>query len=127
VVLRVQEDERFHRDGADVLTEVTIPFTIAAMGGKVTIPTLDEGATATTEIEVEPGTQPDTVIVRRGEGMQRLDGYGKGDHAVQFKLEVPKELTPKQRELLKAFADESGEECGDGKKSGGFFGKRKKK
>ena len=125
VVLRVAEDERFRRDGADVLTEVTIPFTVAAMGGKVAIPTLDEGATGQAEIEIEPGTQPDTVVVRRGEGMQRLDGYGKGDHALQFKIEVPKELTAKQRELLKAFADESGEECGDGKRS--FFAKRKKK
>jgi molecular chaperone DnaJ len=104
---------------------VIIPFTIAAMGGKVGIPTLDEGGTGSAEIEIEPGTQPDTVVVRRGEGMQRLDGYGRGDHALQFKIEVPRELTARQRELLKEFAEESGEACGDGKRS--FFGKRKKR
>ncbi len=125
VVLHVAEDERFKREGADVLTEVTIPFSVAALGGKVTVPTLDEAATGSADIDVEPGTQPDTVVVRRGEGMQRLDGYGRGDHALQFKIEVPKQLTPRQRELLKEFADESGESCGDGKRS--FFSKRKKR
>jgi molecular chaperone DnaJ len=127
VVLHVAEDERFHRDGADVLTEVTIPFTIAAMGGTVTVPTLEDGATGTTELEIEAGTQPDTVLVRRGEGMQRLDGYGKGDHAVQLKIEVPKTLTARQKELLKEFAAEAGEACGDGKRGGGFFGSKRKR
>jgi molecular chaperone DnaJ len=125
VVLHVAEDERFKRDGADVLTEVYIPFTVAAMGGKVTIPTLAEGATGTADMEVEAGTQPDTIVMRRGEGMPRLDGYGRGDQAIMFKLEVPRELTARQRELLKEFAEEAGEDCGDGKRS--FFGKRKKR
>ena len=110
---------------AHVLTEITIPFTIAALGGKITIPTLAEGATGTEELEVEPGTQPETVVMRRGEGMQRLDGYGRGDQAVLFKIEVPRELSARQRELLKEFADESGDAVGDGKRS--FFSKRKKK
>ncbi len=124
VVLHVTADERFHREGADVLSEVTIPFTVAALGGTVKVPTLDDGATGTTEVEVEPGTQPGHVVMRRGQGMTRLDGYGRGDHALQFKVEVPRTLTSRQRELLKELADESGEAAGSGKRP--LFGKRKK-
>jgi len=125
VVLHVADDERFHREGADVLTEVTIPFTVAALGGKVTIPTLDDAATGHTELEVDAGTQPDSIVMRRGQGLPRLDGYGRGDHAVHIKIEVPKELSARQKELLKQFADESGEACGTTRSS--IFGRKKKK
>jgi molecular chaperone DnaJ len=123
VVLHVEEDERFHRDGHNVLTEVTIPFTVAVLGGKISIPTLDHGATGTAEFEIEPGTQPDSLLVRRGQGLPRVDGRGRGDHALHIKIEVPTDLNGKQRELLQAFAAERGENA-EAKKS--FFSKKKK-
>jgi molecular chaperone DnaJ len=125
VDIHVLEDTRFRRDGADVYTAVTVPFTTLALGGEVTVPTLDDGATGSTEIEIEAGTQPGTVIVRRNAGMPRLDGYGRGNHILELQVAVPKSLTEKQRGLLKELAGELGQSVHEERKS--FFGRRKKK
>ena len=124
VALRVQPDERFIREDDGVLTEVPISYLKAALGGEVEIPTLDEECTATATIEVKPGTQPGDVIVRRGEGIPRINRAGRGDQVVRFQVEIPTKLNRKQRELLQKLAEESGEETGDGKS--GFFSRLKR-
>src|ERR1700761_119786 len=58
VVLHVQGDERFKREGDDVLTEIPISFVKAALGGEVEIHTLEEGTNGTATIDLKPGTQP---------------------------------------------------------------------
>jgi molecular chaperone DnaJ len=126
VEIQVNEDTRFKRDGADVYSVVPIPFHVAALGGRATVPTLDEACTGTTTLEVEPGTQPGAVVVRRGEGVARLDGYGKGNHIVELTIDVPAKLTDRQRELLKEFAAEAGQEVDEPEKRS-FFGRRRKK
>lgn len=124
VVLHVEPDERFHREGEDVLTEVDISFVKAALGGTVTVPTLDDGCNGTDEIEVEPGTQPGDHVIRRGQGIRRLQGRGRGDHVVRFRVNIPKKLGKRERELLQELAAEMGEDVDDSKRS--FFGKRKR-
>jgi molecular chaperone DnaJ len=126
VVLHVKEDERFKRDGVDVYTEAKISFVTAALGGKLTIPTLEQGGEGTTELEVDPGTQPGQVIVRRGAGIPRLDGGGRGSQVVQLKVVIPEELTERQKELLREFAAESGESLNEPEKRS-LFGRRKRK
>jgi molecular chaperone DnaJ len=125
VVLHVVGDERFRRDGEDVITEVPISIAKAALGGEVTVPTLDDSCNGTAVLELKAGTQPGDVFVRRGQGIPRLDGRGRGDHAYQFKVEVPKKLTAKQAELMKALAEELGEES-VGEVKRGLFGRSKK-
>jgi molecular chaperone DnaJ len=125
VALHVAGDERFHREGADVLTIVPLPFTVAALGGTVSIPTLDDGATGEAEIEIEPGTQPDSHVVRKGQGLPRLDRDGRGDHVLQFKVAVPTKLSERQKELLRELAAESGDAVAEEKR--GFFARKKKK
>ncbi len=125
VDVHVAEDERFRRDGADVYTRVTVPFVTLALGGTVAVPTLADGATGTADLEVDAGTQPGTVIVRKGAGFARLDGYGKGNQVVELQVAVPRSLSAKERELLTALAEERGVEVADEKK--GIFGRRKKK
>ncbi len=144
VDIHVAEDARFKRDGADVYTLKPVTFATAALGGSVEIPTLDEGATGSTTIEIGAGTQPGTVVVRRGQGFPRLDGYGRGDHLVEITIEVPRKLTERQRELLaELHAMDAGAEAGTpaaaaaaGAKDGEaarepekrfFFGRKKKK
>jgi molecular chaperone DnaJ len=124
VALHVEADERFRREGADVLTVVPLPFTIAALGGTITVPTLDDACEGETEIEVEPGTQPDSVLVRRGQGLPRLEGGGRGDHVLQFKVVVPTKLSDKQKDLLRALANEGGEHVAEERR--GLFSRRKK-
>ena len=50
------------------------------------------------------------MIVRRGQGIPRVQGNGRGDHVIQFKVEIPKKLTQKQEELLRELATDLGEE-----------------
>jgi molecular chaperone DnaJ len=110
VVLHVQGDERFRRDGADILTEVPVSFVKAALGGEVQIYTLEDACQGTAMVDLKPGTQPGDVIVRRGQGVPRVTEHGRGDHVIQFKVEIPKKLSKKQEELLRELASDLGEE-----------------
>jgi molecular chaperone DnaJ len=110
VVLYVNDDDRFERDGDDVISEVSISFAQAALGGEVEIETLEDGCMGTAILELAPGTQPGDMVARRGQGIPRLGGHGRGDHLIQFRIEVPKKLTSKQEKLLREFAAEFGEE-----------------
>jgi molecular chaperone DnaJ len=123
VVLHVQGDERFRREGADILTEVSIGVTKAALGGEVEVYTLDENCTASATLDIKPGTQPGDHVVRRGHGIPRVGESGRGDQVVRFTVEVPKKLTSRQEELLRELAAELGE---DVKEKRGLFGRSKK-
>jgi molecular chaperone DnaJ len=122
VVLHVQGDERFRRDGDDVLTEVPVSFVKAALGGELEVHTLDDGCEGSATVELKPGTQPGDVMVRRGQGIPHVGESGRGDHVIQFKVEIPKKLTAKQEELLRSLAAELGE---DVKEKRGLFGRKK--
>jgi molecular chaperone DnaJ len=124
VVLRVQPDERFMREDENILTEVTISYIKAVLGGEVEVPTLDDECKGVATVEVKPGTQPGDVHIRRGEGIPKLSGSGRGDHVIQFKIEIPTRLGKRERELLQELAQEVGEEVRESK--GGLFSRRKK-
>jgi molecular chaperone DnaJ len=121
VVLRVQDDERFERDGADLHTEVEVTFPQLALGDKVAVPTLEGDA----EVEIAPGTQPGETIPLTGHGMPRLGARGKGDVIVHLKLIVPSELTAEEDTHLRAYAAAGGQRVSP--ERGGFFRRKKKK
>lgn len=100
VVIQVAEHPLFVRDGDDLLCEVPVSFTQAALGGELRIPTL----TGSTRLRVPPGTQSGAEFRLRGQGMPSLRGYGVGDLRVRILVEVPTRLTARQRELLAEFA-----------------------
>ena len=83
-----------------------INYPQAALGGQVTIPTL-EGPTS---IRLRPGTQPGETMRVRGKGMPRFKGYGKGDLLVRIGISVPEKLTSQQRMLLEQLAKEFGQD-----------------
>jgi molecular chaperone DnaJ len=124
VVLHVQGDERFKREESDILTEVPISLTRAVLGGEVEIYTLDDNVNGHTTIELKPGTQPGDVVVRRGQGIPRVNESGRGDHVIQFKVEIPKKLTSRQEELMRELAVELGDAAGT-KEKRGLFGRKK--
>lgn len=108
VMLRVREDARFRRDGADVVSEIPISFVDAALGGEIEIDTLEDGCQGTAVIELPPGTQPGSRIVRRGQGLPRIGApHDRGDHVIAFKVEIPTKLSVRQEKLLRDFADET--------------------
>jgi molecular chaperone DnaJ len=124
VVLHVRGDERFQREGEDVLTEVPISFVKAALGGEVEIYTLDDRCEGKAIVEIKPGTQPGDHVVRKGQGVPRINKQGRGDQVVRWKIEIPSKLTARQSELLRELAGELGEDVKAEKR--GLFGRLKK-
>jgi len=103
VLVRVAPDERFVREGDDILSTVDLTVTQAALGAEVTVPTL-EGDVA---LRFEPGTQPGEIRVLRGRGMPVLQGFGRGDHRVLVNVRVPRRLTDEQRRLFEELEQRS--------------------
>lgn len=101
VLLDVKEDPRFRREGNDLITELPVTFSQAALGARVTVPTVDGEA----EIDVPPGTQSGTVIPVRHEGIPDVNGRGHGDLLVQVAVWVPTHLTPEQEKIVRALGD----------------------
>jgi molecular chaperone DnaJ len=106
-----------------VLSEVPVSFVKAALGGEVEIYTLDDRCEGSATIDLKPGTQPGDVMVRRGQGIPRVGESGRGDHVIQFKVEIPKKLTARQEELMRELATELGE--GVKAERRGLFGRKK--
>ncbi len=103
VSVAVAEDERFLRDGNDLIAVVDVPAPAAALGTTVTVPTLE----GEEEIRVEAGTQPGTVVTLRGKGMPSVGrARGRtGDQQVVLNVVIPRNLTDRQRELLGELSD----------------------
>src|SRR5919106_3648055 len=117
VQIHVRPDERFVRDGNDVVSSVDLTVTQAALGATVAVATLDGDL----ELEFEAGTQPGEVRVLRGKGMPVLQGRGRGDQRVLVNVAVPRHLTDEQRQLLEDF--ERSEHDRNYGTDGGFFEK----
>jgi len=105
VVVHVQKDEFFERQGDDLVCEVPISFAQAALGAEVEVPTLDGKVL----MKVPAGTQSGKVFRLRGRGIPNVNGYGRGDVLVRVIVEVPKTLNEKQKMLLQEFAKSMGE------------------
>jgi molecular chaperone DnaJ len=104
VVLSVDAHQLFQREGANLHCRVPIPMTMAALGGKVSVPTIEGG---TIEVEVKAGTQSGQQLRQRGKGMSVLRSSSRGDLYVELTVETPVHLTKRQKELLEEFAIES--------------------
>jgi molecular chaperone DnaJ len=101
VVVRVAEDERFLRDGNDLVTVIDVPAPLAALGTTVQVPTLD----GPIPVEVKAGTQPGETITLGGRGMPPLGRGRTGDLRAVVNVTIPRRLTHEQRDLLERFAD----------------------
>ena len=101
VLVRVTPDPRFVRDGNDLISVVDVPAPDAALGTRVAVPTLD----GEEELELASGTQPGDVVTLRGRGMPSLRRARRGDQRVVVNVVVPRNLSARQRELLRELAD----------------------
>lgn len=119
VVLTVREHPLFTREDDDVICEMPISFSQAALGAKIAVPTLD----GKVELSVPAGTQSGKVFRMRSKGVPHLNAQGRGDQLVHVVVEVPRHLTKKQRDLLEQFAESMGES--QTPKSNSFFDKVK--
>ncbi len=99
VVIQVESHSFFTREDDDVVCEVPVPLTLAALGGEVEVPTLDGRVT----MKIPAGTQSGKVFRLRGKGFPNLRGLGSGDQLVAVQVEVPVKLNGKQKKLLEEF------------------------
>jgi molecular chaperone DnaJ len=97
----------FRRVDDDVHLRLTLPFAQAALGSDVDVPTIDGSG----KLRIPAGTQPGAVLRIKGKGIPHRTGIGRGDQRVEIAIGVPTRLTPRQAELLEAFAKESGDDA----------------
>ncbi len=99
----VKPHKLFRREGTNIRLDVPISFTQAALGAEIDVPTLD----GSVKYQIPEGTQTDTEFRIRGQGIQQLGGQQKGDLIFRVRVEIPKRMTDKQRELLRQFDENS--------------------
>lgn len=112
----------FTRDGDDIRCEVEIPFTIAALGGEIMVPTLKGDF----KYNIKEGTQTGTTFRFKGKGIKNVRNKKFGDQYVKVKIITPKKMTEEQKEKLREFAEVMNEKTSNGEKKG-FFDKIKEK
>jgi molecular chaperone DnaJ len=96
ILVRVKQDERFVREGDDLLTVLDVPAPLAALGATLEVETLE----GTAPVELSAGTQPGDVLTLRGKGMPGLRRGRRGDLRVVVNVVIPRRLNDEQRELL---------------------------
>ena len=121
VIIRVKEHAIFERDEMDIMCEIPIKFTTAALGGEVEVPTLKGKKT----IKIPAGTQTGKTFRLKGKGAPRLRGGSQGDQHVTVKIVTPTKLNDAQKEALLAFAKASGDEKIAPQKKGFFNNPRR--
>ena len=120
ITVSVRPHPIFERRGFDVRCDFPIPFTQAALGDELTVPTLDGNV----KYNIPEGTQPGDIFKLRGKGITRINSSVRGDQYVRIVLEVPRNLNSKQKSALKEFGATLSDE--NYKKRKSFFGKFKK-
>ncbi len=113
IIIHVKENELFERHGNDLLCEVPISFSQAALGAEVSVPTLD----GSVKMKIPAATQTGRVFRLKGKGITNLHGYGKGHQYVRVVVETPARLNEKQKAMLHEFVKSGGENNHPFKKS----------
>lgn len=103
IAVEVRPDEIFTREGNDIVCEIPVGFTQAALGATIRVPTLKSEA----ELKIPPGTQSGNSLRLHGMGMPDIHGYRHGDQIVRVQVETPIKLTKEQKELLRQFEEAS--------------------
>lgn len=119
ISIRVRPHQIFQRQGNDVYCDIPITFVQAALGSELEVPTID----GKVKYSMPEGTQTGSVFRLRNRGIPYIRGGGRGDQFVKVIVEVPKKLNDKQKEMLREFADVSGDDTHEQRK--GFFDKMK--
>lgn len=120
VVFHVRRHEFFERDGDDVYCEMPITFAQAALGDEVEVPTLH----GKVKLKVPAGTQTGTNFRLKGKGILNVRGYGQGDQHIKIRVITPTKLSEKQKQLIREFAETSGQAPDEQEDS--FFAKVKR-
>jgi len=122
VVLEVQDHERLIRDGDDLVVELPLSFSQAALGTQIDVPTVH----GSESIKIPAGVQSGQVLTLRGKGLPHLGGGGRGDQHIRVHVWTPTDLSSEQEELIRRLADLEGAPPGaDGRPRQRFWDKVK--
>ena len=104
VYIAEEQNNTFVRDGQDIIYNLLLTFPMAALGGEIEIPTIEN---TKVKIKIEPGTQPGKTLRLRGKGLPAVQGYGNdtGDLVVNISVYVPKTLSKDEKKAIEQFAD----------------------
>lgn len=122
VMITIEPDELYSRDGDDLLTVVRVPMVAAALGTSVPMATFDGERT----LEVKAGSQPGDVLTLKGLGITAMRSEKRGDLRARLEVVIPRDMTRDQRRLLEEFAGARGDEQGEQptrRQHGGVFSK----
>ncbi len=101
IVIQVKPHKIFKRDGDNIYMDFSISFSQAALGCKISIPTLK----GTKKIKIASGTESETIVRLKGEGIKNVNGYRTGDQFINLKIQTPKKLSRKQKKLFEELAE----------------------
>lgn len=128
IFISVAPHELFERDGLDLLCTVPVPMAVAALGGEIEAPCLMGGencdGNCKIAVAVPEGAQTGKTVRLKGRGMPSLRSRERGDLVVELFIETPSRLSPRQKELMREFAELCGEQSHP--KSSSFVGKAKR-
>jgi DnaJ-class molecular chaperone len=102
LTVNIHPHEYFERDGSDIYTKVTIPFSLATLGGQIEVPTVDGDI----KVRLRSGTQSGTMMRLRGKGAPSIHSRGKGDEYVKINVVVPEKLSREQKRLIEELREE---------------------
>ncbi len=122
IFLGIKPHDIFHREGPNILCKMPVPMSTAALGGQLEVPVID-GTKA--RINIPEGTQNGQRFRLRGKGMSVLRRKDRGDMFVEIEVEVPRNLTKRQKELLREFAGEGETDKQHHPQSAGFLSRIK--
>ena len=94
--VNIKPHQVFERDGADVHVKMEIPYSLAVLGGVISVPTVD----GSVKVKIRPGTKSGTMMRLRGQGIKRLHGSGRGDEYVRFEVSVPDKISKEQKVVI---------------------------
>ena len=100
--VNIKPDNLFERNEDDIYVNVIVPYSLAAFGGEIEVPTVDGDV----KIRVRAGTQPGTMVRLREKGVTHLHGRGKGDEYVKLNILVPEKLSREQRRVVEEMKEE---------------------
>lgn len=109
VVVQVREHDFFERDGDDILGELPVTFSQAALGDEVEVPTVH----GKVMLKIPAGTQTGKTFRLKGKGAPNVRGFGQGDQHIQVRVITPSKLTDRQKEILREFNEIDGKQSND--------------
>jgi len=101
VVINILAHDFFTREEYDVICEVPVTFTQAALGAEIEVPTLE----GKVKVKIPAGTQSHRILRLKNKGLAHLGSYGRGDQLVRVIVEVPSKLTAEQKDILRRFEE----------------------